>query len=163
MFGRLGLGGYPRRKLKTQLGVELPGAYRPPGLPHLGLLGQAAWGYHPWGIVDPFWDENPPTPIPPYLIALGDRIGGFCKGGVLGSYQTFIFLFRKASTIPPRVITPTRPAPAGPDGGVQGGVAPPGARPPRYTPTEKSEVFFGGGCSVEGKPRNGIKRVKVNG
>ena len=52
-----------------------------------------------------------------------------------------IFSFQKGSTIPPRVITPTRPAPAGPDGGVRGGVAPPG----------KFVEFFPGSCRGEEK------------
>ena len=43
---------------------------------------------------------------------------------------------QKAPTVPPRVITPTRPAPAGPDGGVRGGGAPREHYPantPKYT------------------------------
>ena len=32
-------------------GVVLPGGLRPPGPPHLGLLGQAAWGLSPVGVL----------------------------------------------------------------------------------------------------------------
>ena len=46
------------------------------------------------------------------------------------------------------MITPTRPAPAGPDEGVRGGVAPPA----------KSELFFGGGCRVEGRGGGGGRK-----
>ena len=72
---------------------------------------------HPW--MDPWMDPC----MDPGMESLMDAL--------------IIFSFQKASTIPPRVITPTRPAPAGPDGGVRGGVAPPG----------KSTLFFPAGCS----------------
>ena len=109
----------------------------PPGTPPSGPAGAGrGGGITCGGIVDTFRSKKlkfdmipkPPFPKPPYLITLGDQKGGYWGGGVLGLFQIFIFLFRKASTIPPRAITPTRPAPAGPDGGVRGGVAPLGAQ-----------------------------------
>ena len=103
----------------------LIGGEPPSGPAGAGRVGVITRG----GIVDAFRNkknksltksQNPPFAKPPYSIALGDRKGRYWGGGFWDHDN------------------PTRPAPAGPDGGVRGGVAPPA----------KSEVFFGRGSML---------------
>ena len=96
------------------------------GNPPSGPAGAGRVGLSPVGVLCiPFGTNffffdfflNPPLTIPPYLITLGDQIGGYSKRGGLGKNQKNIFSFQKGSTIPPTGDNPTQPAPAGPEGG----------------------------------------------
>ena len=97
----------------------LIGGNPPSGPAGAGRVGVIARG----GIVDPFWNEKiflwcfPIWWIHGWIHWMDPCIDP-CMDSSMDAL--IIFSFQKGSTIPPRAITPTRPAPAGPDGGVRG-------------------------------------------
>ena len=110
---------------------DFPGEPTPPWTPPLGPAGAGRVGVITrGGIVDPYpcMDLCMDLFMDPWMHPCMDPCMHPCMDSLMDAL--IIFSFQKGSTIPPRVITPTRPAPAGPDG------APPG----------KSTLFFPGGC-----------------
>ena len=66
---------------------DFAGGLRPPDLPIWACWGRPRGDYHPWGYGGSLLDEKEknsffPKPLPyytPYLITLGDQIGGYSK------------------------------------------------------------------------------------
>ena len=138
-------GGYAR-------GGRAPGgAKAPPDLPIWACWGRPRGVITRGVIVDAFWKKkikypfDSKTPPRQNLPVASPRVmlkGGFDMGRFWKQMDILSFFIRKASTIPPRVITP-RGLPQQAQMRRSGGaLAPPGARPSRYNPPVIYPLFI---------------------